>query len=399
MLEKKTIKDIDLFGKKVLVRVDYNVPLVNGRVTDKEAWRIDATLDTIKYLQSQNAKVILMAHLGRPKGKIVPELSLKPVANYLSDKINWRVELIELNEGMEERVARLPEKGVAILENMRFYPGEKENDPELSKGIASLAEVFVMDGFAVAHRTHASVVGVAQYLPTVAGLLVEKEIRELSLLMGGFTSPAVGIIGGSKIETKVGVIRKFCEMYDYVIVAGGVANTIYKAMGKDVGKSLVDDEMLGEAKSIYDEFGEKIIISEDVVVAKEIKEKVLKRTIAVSQLEKDDIILDVGEKGIAKFKNIIDKVKTLVWNGPLGVYELKPFNKGTDELARYIARAGQMRSVVGGGDTVTAVVRAGLIDKFSLVSTGGGAMLDFLEGKSLPGIEVIQDKLMPGEKV
>lgn len=395
MVNKKSILDVDLTGKRILLRVDYNVPIEDGKVTSDEAWRIDATLPTLQHLLSKNCRVVVMAHLGRPNGEVVESLRIRPVVDYLISRLpDVPIEVAPgvVGPDVEAMAQEMPERSILVLENVRFHNGEMRNDESFSKQLAALADFFVMDGFAVAHRAHASTVGVAAFLPCVAGLLMKKEIEGLSRVMMGFTRPVLGVLSGLKLETKLGLIRLFCDRYDFVVVGGGIANTLYQAKGLNVGKSLVDEALLGDAKRIVEEYGEKFKLSPDVMTAKEVREGVQAIPKDVERLDDDDIILDMGPRGLRMLEDLTTKVQTVVWNGPLGKYETPPFNAGTDAFAHTLAEGGEMTTVVGGGDTVTAVVRAGHLEKFSLISTGGGAMLEYLEGKALPGVEVIAEK-------
>lgn len=389
-MNKKTVEDIDVAGKRVLVRVDYNVPIENGVVGDLT--RIEKSLPTINYLVDQGAKVILMSHLGRPEGEVVEEMRLTPVAKKVEELLGKPVKKLDdcVGEKVKKEVMAMKDGEIVMLENVRFYPGEEANDPEFTKQLAELGEVFVNDAFGTAHRAHASTAGLADYLPVVSGLLLEKEIDVLTEVMDKPKRPLVAIIGGAKISTKLGLIEKLLDKVDYLCLGGALANTIFLARGEQVGKSLVEEDVLEEAKKINPE-DLKIQIPVDVVVAREPREGVATKVVGVASVGPEEMILDIGPDTINLFREVIDKAGTVIWNGPLGMFEVSPFAEGTKEIARAAAEA-RAKVVVGGGETVEALNQLGLEAKVDHVSTGGGAMLEFLEGKELPGVAALEDK-------
>ena len=394
-MNKKTVRDVDVRGRKVLVRVDFNVPIENGRVTDDT--RIRAALPTIQYLLEQGAAVILMSHLGRPKGKPDPKFSLRPVAEHLSQLLGKPVKFCpEVVGPTAEKMARELKPGeVMLLENTRFHPGEKKNDPEFARQLAALAGpdgLFVNDAFGSAHRAHASVVGVARYLPAVAGFLMEKELNFLGKLLTHPERPFVAILGGAKISDKIGVIRSLLQKADKLLIGGGMANTFFKAQGYEVGASLVEDEVLDTAKELLSTGEGKLLLPVDVVIADRFAADAQKRVVAVDQVPADWMILDIGPKTVEQFKKALRPAKTVFWNGPMGVFEFPRFAEGTFAIARALAELEDAVTVIGGGDSVAAVKQAGVADKITHISTGGGASLEFLEGKELPGVAVLEDK-------
>jgi phosphoglycerate kinase len=391
MFNKKTVKDFDFKGKKALVRVDFNVPLKDGVITDDT--RIRAALPTIKYLLENGAAVILCSHLGRPKGEKKLEFSLKPTAERLSELINQNVQFIGDCIGAEARTAveNLKFGDVLVLENTRFHPGEKSNDPEMANELASFADVFVNDAFGTAHRAHASNVGVTEFLPSVAGFLLEKEIQFLDKTIENPDRPFVAILGGAKVSDKIGVIKNLLGKADRVLIGGGMANTFFKANGIDVAESLVEDEALETAKDLMKIGGEKLVLPVDVVIASDFDNDAQKKTQPVVDVAAGWRILDIGPDTISAFSKIIMDAATIVWNGPMGVFEMPNFAVGTFEVAKSIAGSGAV-SIIGGGDSASAINKAGLTDKISHVSTGGGASLEMLEGKTLPGLSALDDK-------
>lgn len=393
-MNKKTIKDIDISGKKVLVRVDFNVPLKDGEVIDDT--RIKAAKPTIQYLMDNGAKAILVTHLGRPKGKVVHEMSVKPIVEELSKMLGQQVLYASDCGGAEShKIVQKMEAGqVALLENVRFYAGEEKNDPELSKALASLADIYVNDAFGTAHRAHASTEGVAKLLPAVAGFLMEKEIYALSNALYQTESPFASILGGAKISDKILVMQNLIDKVDYILVGGGMANTFLKAKGFELGKSLVEEDRLDVARGILekaDKAGVKILLPRDFVVADHFSEDANKKTVLVEEIPQDWMAMDIGPKTIQDFQEVLSRAKTVVWNGPLGVYEFDNFAVGTNELARFLAHA-EAKTIIGGGDVVAAVEKTGTAEKMFHISTGGGASLKFLEGKPLPGVVALQDK-------
>lgn len=391
MFAKKTIKDIDVKNKKVLVRVDFNVPLKDGKVNDDT--RIRAALPTIQYLLENNAAVILCSHLGRPKDCVDPQFSLKPVAEYLGTLIPQKVHFAEDCIGPVAKTAAdaLKNGEVLVLENTRFHAEEKKNNPEMAKQLASLAEVFVNDAFGSAHRAHASTAGVADYLPAVAGFLMEKEIQYLGQAIEDPKRPFVAILGGAKVSDKIGVIRNLLKKADEVLIGGGMANTFFKAQGYPVGDSLVEDEVLDVARELVKEGETKLHLPVDVVIADKFEDGAVMKTMPTGPIPDGWRILDIGPDTVAQYSKVIANAKTVVWNGPMGVFEFPNFAKGTFAVAKAVADSGAV-SIIGGGDSVAAVNQSGLADKISHISTGGGASLEMLEGLELPGLAVLQDK-------
>ncbi len=395
-MSKKTVRDIDVSHKRVLVRVDFNVPLSpDGKVLDD--FRIRASLPTINYLIENNAKVILMTHLGRPKGRVVPNLRLDPVAKVLSELINRPVKKLDdcIGEEVKKEVFSMKDGDIILLENLRFHKEEKENNPEFARELASLGEVYVDDAFATAHRIAASTVGVASYLPAVAGLLMEKEINALTKVLTAPEHPFVAVLGGAKVSDKIGVIQNLMNKVDAFLIGGGMCFTFLKAKGYKIGYSLCEDEKLSFAQELMKEAKEKgikVILPADVVVTPEIKEGAPSKVVDIEEIPGDEIGVDIGPKTVEIFKNELSKAKTIVWNGPLGVFEIKQFAKGTYDIAEFIGTLEGVTAVAGGGETAAALRRFGADKKITHVSTGGGAFLKFLEGHSLPAIDVLEEK-------
>ncbi|NPA92876.1 MAG: phosphoglycerate kinase [Chloroflexi bacterium] len=391
MFNKKTVRDVDVTGKKVLVRVDFNVPLKEGAVADDT--RIRAAIPTIEYLLQHGAAVVLMSHLGRPKGKRVPELSLRPVATHLSHLLGMPVVFAEdcIGEPAERTKAALKPGEVLLLENTRFHPEEKKNDPEFARQLASGCDLFVNDAFGSAHRAHASTVGVAQYLPAVAGFLMEKELRYLGQTLENPERPFVSILGGAKISDKIGVIRNLLTKADRILIGGGMANTFFAAQGYRMGKSLVEADAVETAKALLADAGDKLQLPVDLVIADAFAEDAQRRIVPVGDIPDGWMALDIGPKTVEAFAETIHGARTVVWNGPMGVFEMPPFAKGTFGVAKAVAESGAV-SIVGGGDSVAAIKQSGLADKITHLSTGGGASLEMLEGKVLPGVAVLEDK-------
>ena len=387
---KKTIRDFDYQGKKVLVRVDFNVPLEAGQITDDT--RIKAALPTINYLIEQGAAVILCSHLGRPKGEIKPELSLKPVAEHLSKLISVPVRFVEdtVGEGAVKAAGDLKFGEILVLENTRFLAGEKKNHPSVARGLANLADLFVNDAFGTAHRAHASNVGVAEYLPAAAGFLLEKEIKFLENVLADPEKPFVAILGGVKVSDKIGVIENLLEKADHVLVGGGMANTFYMAQGYDVADSLVEDGALDTARKLLQAGSNKIHLPIDVVIADSFSNDAKKKTISAGNVPAGWRILDIGPETVEIFGRRVKEAGTVVWNGPMGVFEFPEFAVGTFELAGKVAECEGV-TIIGGGDSAAAVVESGLADKITHISTGGGASLQMLEGKELPGLAVLDE--------
>jgi phosphoglycerate kinase len=388
---KKTVRDVEVEGKRVLVRVDFNVPLAESRVADDT--RIRAALPTINYLLEHGAKVILMSHLGRPKGKVVDELRLNPVAERLSGLLDRPVRKLDdcVGPEVETAVAEMQPGDVILLENTRFHPEEKSNDLAFARKLASLADIFVNDAFGAAHRAHASVVGVAEYLPSVAGFLMEKEIAFLGQALTAPAHPFVAILGGAKISSKIGVIDNLLAKVDALLIGGGMANTFLKAQGREVGQSLVEDDSLDVAGETLERAGEKLVLPVDVVVADRFDADADSKVVSVDQVPDDWRILDIGRRTVELFKQKLAGAKTVVWNGPLGVFEFPKFATGTEAIAQFLADL-EATTIIGGGDVVAAVRQAGVADRIAHISTGGGASLEFLEGKELPGVAALLER-------
>jgi phosphoglycerate kinase len=388
---KKTIRDIQVEGKRVLVRVDFNVPLAEGKVADDT--RIRAALPTIHYLIEHGAKVILMSHLGRPKGKVVDGLRLNSVAERLSELLGRPVSKLDdcVGPEVEAAVAKMRPGDIILLENTRFHPEERSNDPTFARKLAALGDIFVNDAFGAAHRAHASTVGVAEVLPAVAGFLMEKELTFLGQALTAPEHPFVAILGGAKISDKIGVIDNLLTKVNALLIGGGMANTFLKAQGHDIGQSLVEDESLDVAREMLDRAGEKLVLPVDVVVADRFDAEANSKIVSVSQVPETWRILDIGPETVDLFKQRLAGARTVVWNGPMGVFEFPRFAEGTFAIARFLADL-EATTIIGGGDSVAAVEQAGLADKMTHISTGGGAALEFLEGKELPGVAVLEDK-------
>ena len=394
-MSKKTVRDIDLKGKKVFVRCDFNVPMdENQNITDNR--RIVAALPTIKYLIEQNCRIILASHLGRPKGKVKPEFSLAPVAKELSKLLGQEVLMAKdvIGESAKSLAANLQEGQVMLLENVRFHREETDNAPEFAKQLASMAEVFVNDAFGTAHRAHASTEGISHYLPSVSGFLIEKELRFLGDALNNPERPFVAILGGAKVSDKIGVIDSLLEKVDTLMIGGGMAYTFFKAQGYEVGNSLCEPDKCELALSLMkkaEEKGVKFLLPVDTKVGKEFKPDTESKTVAWTEIPEGWEGFDIGEKTIEMFENELKTAKTVVWNGPLGLFEFDQFAIGTNAIAHALAEL-DATTIIGGGDSAAAVEKAGLADRMTHISTGGGASLEFLEGKKLPGIECLQDK-------
>jgi phosphoglycerate kinase len=390
----RTIKDGDFSGKKVLVRVDYNVPLKDGTVTDDT--RIRASLPTLKaLLDHSGAKLILMSHLGRPKGQKKPELSLAPVASKLSELLGRPVQMAKDTIGDDVRAAVDAMDGgeVLLLENVRFYPGEEKNDPDFAKSLAELGDVYVNDAFGTAHRAHASTEGVTKHLPAYAGLLIEKEVTFFGMILEKPEHPLVAVIGGAKVSTKIGVLESLLPNCDTIVIGGGMTYTFLKALGHEIGKSLLEEDYIDTAKQLLSKAKEakvEIILPVDHVVADEFSEDAEPSPVDSVDIPAGKIGMDIGPKTIDLIADEIKKAKTIVWNGPMGVFEFDNFAQGTLKVAQFIANSSGT-TVVGGGDSVAAANKFGLAEKLSHVSTGGGASLEFLEGKTLPGIAALEE--------
>ena len=390
-MNKRSVRDLDLQDKKVLVRVDFNVPVKDGQVTDDT--RIVRTLPTIRYLLERGAHPILISHLGRPKGEPDPKYTMDPVARRLEELLETPVLKLDNAAGseVEEALNKWDGKGVALLENSRFNPGETKNDPEFSKQLASLADLYVDDAFGAAHRAHATTVGVAELLPAAAGLLMEEELDNLDKVLRRPERPFVAILGGAKVSDKLGVIESLLGVADTLLIGGAMCFTFFKAQGYEVGNSLVENDYLEETERLIDEAGEKLVLPTDVVVAEEMEEGAPSEVVRVEEIPANSMGLDIGPETVEKFRGYIVDAKTIFWNGPMGVFEIDAFAKGTEAVARAVAES-EAVSIVGGGDSVAAVRKLGLEDRMSFISTGGGASLEYVEGKELPGVAVLPEK-------
>jgi 3-phosphoglycerate kinase len=400
-MNKQTIRDADVAGKRVFVRVDFNVPLQDGQVTDDS--RIRAAIPTIKTLVDQGARVVLASHLGRPKGKVQDGLRLRPVGARLTQLIRRNVPVTgdALGIGTEDAVKRMRPGEVLLLENLRFHAEEEANDPEFAKALASYADVYVNDAFGTAHRAHASTVGIAEILPAYAGLLMEREIEMLSKLLESPEKPFAAILGGAKVSDKIGVIDNLLKKVDVLVLGGGMANTFLLAQGKSVGKSLAEHDRVDDAKRVLaaaEKRGVQVVLPVDVIVAKEVTRGTEYKTLLAEKIPASWHIVDVGAKSLELMQEALADAMTIFWNGPLGVFEIPSFAHGTKAIARFVAEraANGATVVVGGGDSVAALTQQGLADKMTHISTGGGASLEFLEGRELPGVTVLLDK--PGTK-
>lgn len=398
-MNKKTVKDLDVKGKKVLVRVDFNVPLSKeekGKIADDA--RIKAAIPTIDYLSENGAKVILMSHLGRPKGEANPEFALKPVADYLENVYGDQFKFIPspevVDEKVKEEVNKLEDGQIALLENTRFRKEETKNGEDFAKELASLADLYVNDAFGTSHRAHASNVGVASILPSAVGFLIEKEIEVMGKALEDPDHPFVSILGGAKVSDKIGVIENLITKVDTILIGGGMAYTFLKAQGIEIGKSLLEEDKMDLSLDLIEKAkanGVEILLPVDVVIADKIESGVDTEIVDINSIPEDKEALDIGPKTADLFAEKIKDAKTVVWNGPMGVFEIKEFSNGTNEVAKALADSDAV-TIVGGGDSALAIEMAGLKEKITHVSTGGGASLEFLEGKDLPGISAIEDK-------
>ncbi|MBU0702624.1 MAG: phosphoglycerate kinase [Chloroflexi bacterium] len=390
-MNKKTIRDVDVRGKRVLVRVDFNVPLKDGAVTDDT--RIRAALPTLNYLLEQGAALILCSHLGRPKGQVTPELRMNPVAARLAELLGRPVQKLDDCVGPEaEAAAKAMRPGdVILLENTRFHPEEKANDAEFARQLAALAEIYVNDAFGSAHRAHASTEGVARLLPAVAGFLMEKELEFLGRAVEEPEHPYIAILGGAKISDKIGVIESLLKRCDRLLIGGGMANTFFAAMGFEMGDSLVEEDAVPTAQSLLENARGRLVLPVDVVIADRFDNDANSRVVAPNEVAAGWRILDIGPKTVATFESALGGAKTVVWNGPLGVFEMSNFAQGTFDVARMLANLDAV-TIIGGGDSAAAVRQAGLVDEMTHISTGGGASLELLEGKELPGVTVLMDR-------
>ena len=391
MFNKKTVEDLDVQGKRVLVRVDFNVPLQDGKVSDDT--RIRAALPTIQYLLDHGAAVILTSHLGRPKGGPDPKYSLAPVADHLSELLERPVQFVDelVGEKAAQAAQNLKAGDVLILENTRFHPGETKNDPELARQLASLADLYVNDAFGSAHRAHASTEGVAHHLPAAAGFLMQKEIQYLGQAIADPKRPFVAILGGAKISDKIGVIRNLLEKADQVLIGGGLANTFFKAQGYPTGDSLVEDDSLEIARELVQKGASKLRLPIDVVIANAFDAEAEMKEMPMGPVPDGWRIMDIGPQTVAAFGKSIQGAGTVVWNGPMGVFEFPRFAKGTFGVAEAVASS-SATSIIGGGDSVAAINQAGLADRITHISTGGGASLEMLEGIPLPGLVALNDR-------
>jgi phosphoglycerate kinase len=390
-MNKRSVRDLDVQGKRVLVRVDFNVPVKDGEVTDDT--RIQRALPTIRHLLSEGGRPVLISHLGRPKGEPDPKYAMDPVAKRLEEVLGEPVLKLDAAIGseVEEVLDNWDGRGVVLLENSRFYPGETKNDPDLSEQLASLADLYVNDAFGAAHRAHATTVGVAERLPAAAGLLLEEEVDYLDGVLEDPERPFVAILGGAKVSDKLGVIESLLKVADTLLIGGAMCFTFFKAQGYEVGESLVEDDYLEEARRLLDEAGEKLVLPVDVVVAEKMEEDAEGETVGVENIPPGKMGLDIGPRTVGLFGERISGAKTIFWNGPMGVFEIDAFAKGTEGVTHAVAVA-SATSVVGGGDSVAAVRKLGLEDRMSHISTGGGASLEYIEGKELPGVAVLPEK-------
>ncbi|GGE81440.1 phosphoglycerate kinase [Priestia taiwanensis] len=394
-MNKKSIRDIDVKGKRVFCRVDFNVPMKDGKITDET--RIRAALPTIQFLMEQGAKVILASHLGRPKGQVNEDMRLTAVAARLGELLGKDVKKTDeaYGEAVQAEIATMTEGDVLVLENVRFYAGEEKNDDALAKEFAALADVFVNDAFGAAHRAHASTAGIAKHLPAVSGLLMEKELDVLGKAISNPERPFTAIIGGAKVKDKIGVIENLLEMVDNLIIGGGLAYTFVKAQGHEIGKSLCEDDKLDLAREFMakaEEKGVKFYMPIDVIVADDFGAHANSKAVDIDSIPADWEGLDIGPKTAAVYADVIKSSKLVVWNGPMGVFEIDKFANGTKAVAQALADSEDTYSVIGGGDSAAAAEKFGLADKMSHISTGGGASLEFMEGKVLPGVDVLNDK-------
>lgn len=397
MFHKRNIKDVEVKGKKVIVRVDFNVPLdENSQITDET--RIIAALPTIQYLIEQGAKVVLVSHLGRPKGKVNKKYSLEPVAQVLADRLEKEVTFASddtvVGENAQKAVNEIKDGEVILLENVRFRKEETKNEENFAKELASLGDIFVNDAFGTAHRAHASTAGVAQFLPAFSGMLIEKELE----IMGGTIEdperPFVAILGGAKVSDKIGVINHLLEKVDSLLIGGGMAYTFLKAQGYEIGTSLLEEDKIDLAKELLHKAKAKeveLLLPVDIVVAREFKADAEHKTVPINRIPSDYMGLDIGEKTVKSFTKVIKNANSIIWNGPMGVFEMPAFAKGTDSIAKALAESDAI-TIIGGGDSAAAVKQLGYGDQMTHISTGGGASLELLEGKELPGISILENK-------
>lgn len=395
-MDKLTIRDVDLKGKRVLIRVDFNVPLGEDlKISDDT--RIKAALPTINYCLEQNARVILMSHLGRPKGKVVDKLRLDPVAKRLSELL--KKEIIKLDDCVGDEIAesatQMRDGEVLLLENLRFHKEEEENNTEFAQDLAGLGDIYINDAFGTAHRAHASTVGVTKFITSAAGLLLQKEIEYLDKVVRSPEHPFVAILGGAKVSDKIGVIENLIGKVDRFLIGGGMAYTFLKAGGKEIGNSKLEEEKLEIAREILNKAKDKIVLPSDHIIVEKIEADAPTKTVGES-IPDGWIGVDVGPQTIDRFRTFLTDAKTILWNGPLGIFEIDAFSKGTEDVVQFVAQLGAI-SVIGGGDTVAAVSKFNLQAQMSHISTGGGASLEYLEGKTLPGIAALPDKVASNE--
>ncbi|MFJ8263392.1 phosphoglycerate kinase [Rummeliibacillus sp. NPDC094406] len=394
MYQKKTMNDIEVKGKRVFVRVDFNVPMEEGKITDDT--RIRAALPTISYLVEKGAKVILASHLGRPKGEVKEELRLTAVGERLSELMGKNVTKLDesIGETVEQAVGNMNDGDIVLLENVRFHKGEEKNDPALAESFAKLADLYVNDAFGAAHRAHATTAGIAENLPAVSGLLMEKEIDVLGKALSNPERPFTAIIGGAKVKDKIGVIENLLDKVDHLIIGGGLSYTFSKAQGYDIGKSLLEEDKIELAKSFIEkaaEKGVKLHMPVDAVVANEFSKDAETKVVDIDQIPSDWMGLDIGPKTAAEYADVINNSKLIIWNGPMGVFEMDAFANGTKAVANAMAETNGY-TIIGGGDSAAAVEKFQVADKMDHISTGGGASLEFMEGKELPGVVALSDK-------
>ncbi len=394
-MDKAGIEEVQVLGKRVLVRVDFNVPM-NDKLEITDDTRIKAALPTINYLLTNGAKVILISHLGRPKGKVNPKYSLAPVAVRLSQLLGKETLMAKdcIGPLIKSQIESLADGGIILLENVRFYEEEEKNDLNFAKKLADLADIYVNDAFGTAHRAHASTEGVARYIPAYAGFLMKKEVDIMGKALENPARPFTAIIGGAKVSDKIGVIENLLNKVDILIIGGGMADTFLKAQGLEIGKSLVEDDKVNLAKDILNKAqisGVELMLPTDVVVSKEFSAEAPSKVVKVSDIQKDDQALDIGPESAESFARKIASSQTVIWNGPMGVFEMDPFARGTEKVAEAMSKC-RGTTIVGGGDLVAAVEKMGVASKFTHISTGGGASLEFLEGKVLPGVAALKDR-------